>query len=1239
MKQKLLKLTLLLCALIVGGNVWADTSTSTLMFEGKCNGSGTADDGVVAWTVTSDGSESNFDNSKGIHYGTSSGKVQYIKLSTSDIQGTITQVIVNASTASGVTATVGVTVGGETFGEEAKTLSTTATNYGFNGSAEGEIVVTVTKPESAAKALYVKSVAVTYTTGGGDTPTLEDNDLALVDAPIALSFDLYNNHKAQVIHYTTSSTGEVSVVAGANDVSCSVDGTNKTITVTPIAVTNGKQTVTVNQAADGTYKAGSVTFTVTVTDSTPIVTHTATFSVNGATTAKEYPVGADIEFPAAPQDVSGKTFVGWAAAAIDGTTDEAPEFVTSATMGDSDVTFYAVFAYADSGGSSEVIDVLDRELTGVTGTSYTDWSGKTSISDAVYAGQSAGGNSSIQLRSQSPAGIITTTSGGKAKKVVVAWNSNTADGRTINVYGKNQAYSSALELYNDDTAGDLLAEVAKGTSEVTISKDYEYIGIRSKNGALYLDEVQITWQTGGDVTYSEYCTTVVAAAVERPVITVAENPFLFSTTATITCATEGAAIQYSFDGENWSNYTDALTIAETTTIYAKATKGNDESAVVQVTATKNLAEPTVTIVATGITNTNVHEGTAAGSLSATVAYNDNAVEGATVTWSSDDEDVATIAENGAVTLVGAGTVTFTATFAGNDDYSEASATYEMTVTNFDPNAPGSVNNPYSVAEAIEATPASGTSSEVYIQGIVSAFYATDIMSDGSSYRYYISDNGKTENQLLVYKGKGLNNVAFSSADDLKIGDEVVIYGGLTTYKNAAEVASGNYIVSLNRPVDTTPSIAVSTTSVEAPAAGADGTIEVTYNNIKDVAAEVFFCDAEGKDATYDWIVAEINEDNNIEYVIDANTGVARTAYLKVYALDDETNAVYSELITISQAAYVEPATVSQYALFTGDLVEGDYIICYERKAMNTTVTNDRLQYNAITPQNNIITTSNASIVWHIAKSGDYWTIYNAEADAYAASTGAKNKAQMLEDGTDDMALWTVTGTETYDFVNKHNEANKVNANLRNNGTYGFACYATGTGGTLSLYKKVSPVTPTTLTLNASGFATFASTEALDFSDFETAGYTAWQATSTDGETIHFEQIKTAVAAGTGILLSGEAGAAIELNAASEGEDLTGTNLLVGITKATEVADDEYFGLSGDEFVKVKAGTIPAGKALLPASGTSVKSFSFAFEGNATGIKSLSDSPLQGETIVNLAGQRLQKMQKGINIVNGKKVLY
>ena len=121
--------------------------------------------------------------------------------------------------------------------------------------------------------------------------------------------------------------------------------------------------------------------------------------------------------------------------------------------------------------------------------------------------------------------------------------------------------------------------------------------------------------------------------------------------------------------------------------------------------------------------------------------------------------------------------------------------------------------------------------------------------------------------------------------------------------------------------------------------------------------------------------------------------------------------------------------------------------------MNTTVTNDRLQYTEVTPTSNVITTDDATIIWHIAKSGDYYTIYNAGANKYAASNGTKNKAQLLANGSDDMALWSVSTGATFDFTNKKNEANNVNATLRRNGNYGFACYATGTGGALSLYKR------------------------------------------------------------------------------------------------------------------------------------------------------------------------------------------
>ena len=150
---------LLFCMMVGVSSAWADTSTLT--FTEACGGSGTADDGA-AWTVTSDGEESSYDNSKGIHYGTGSKAVTYIKLSTGDIPGTITKIVVNASAASGVSAAVSATVGGAAFGGDAQSVTTAAADYTFTGSASGDIVVTLTKPSSAAKALYVKSIAVTY---------------------------------------------------------------------------------------------------------------------------------------------------------------------------------------------------------------------------------------------------------------------------------------------------------------------------------------------------------------------------------------------------------------------------------------------------------------------------------------------------------------------------------------------------------------------------------------------------------------------------------------------------------------------------------------------------------------------------------------------------------------------------------------------------------------------------------------------------------------------------------------------------------------------------------------------------------------------------------------------------------------------------------------------------------------------------------------------------------------------
>ena len=52
-----------------------------------------------------------------------------------------------------------------------------------------------------------------------------------------------------------------------------------------------------------------------------------------------------------------------------------------------------------------------------------------------------------------------------------------------------------------------------------------------------------------------------------------------------------------------------------------------------------------------------------------------------VTYSSNNEDVATVAADGAVTIKAAGTVTITASFAGNEDYIAGETSYTITITN------------------------------------------------------------------------------------------------------------------------------------------------------------------------------------------------------------------------------------------------------------------------------------------------------------------------------------------------------------------------------------------------------------------------------------------------------------------------------------------------------------------------------------------------------------------------------
>ena len=180
----------------------------------------------------------------------------------------------------------------------------------------------------------------------------------------------------------------------------------------------------------------------------------------------------------------------------------------------------------------------------------------------------------------------------------------------------------------------------------------------------------------------------------------------------------------------------------------------------------------------------------------------------------------------------------------------------------------------------------------------------------------------------------------------------------------------------------------------------------------------------------------------------------------------------STTIRVSSGSYSATCVVtvkasssgSGFELYSDDITEGDYIIRYDGKNMKASISSSRLQYTEDAPTSNVFPAgSDGNIVWHIATSGNYWTLYNETTGKYAASNGTKNQAALVSSVTDN-ALWTISKSgSAYEIVNKSNAASGVNANLRNNGTYGFACYSTSTGGALSLYKldeSATPIEPT-----------------------------------------------------------------------------------------------------------------------------------------------------------------------------------
>lgn len=144
-------------------------------------------------------------------------------------------------------------------------------------------------------------------------------------------------------------------------------------------------------------------------------------------------------------------------------------------------------------------DDITAEVLGLTG-SYKDFDPYTSPTTGVkYEGNAYARSQGIQIRTdKSESGIIATSPGANLTSISITFNSatTTATNRSVIVYGKNTPYTSAKDIYNSGDQGELLGELTPDQPSLTITGSYANIGLKSKKGTVFMDQISFTWGEG-----------------------------------------------------------------------------------------------------------------------------------------------------------------------------------------------------------------------------------------------------------------------------------------------------------------------------------------------------------------------------------------------------------------------------------------------------------------------------------------------------------------------------------------------------------------------------------------------------------------------------------------------------------------------------------------------------------------------------------------------------------------------
>ena len=527
--------------------------------------------------------------------------------------------------------------------------------------------------------------------------------------------------------------------------------------------------------------------------------------------------------------------------------------------------------------------------------------------------------------------------------------------------------------------------------------------------------------------------------------------------------------------------------------------------------------------------------------------------------------------------------------------------------------PSIANNPetaYTTAEAIDlidktsAEQLAAEDQKVYVKGTVSK---VDSYNSGSI-TYWLDDN-----TFEVYSGKGLDNANFKSKDDIKFGAEVIVYGNIKKFNSTYEFDKNNYLVFYEEHTIELNSVEISgtpnTTAYEENASFSCSGLVVTAN----------YSDGSTQDVT-----------GNVTWSVDPETLTAGTTQVTVTATYEGKSDSKTFDVTV-----IIPQPVEANSIIVAEYVKDGVT---KHAAMTTKLNDTYLSSTEIIKVGDkyIVTGEVSDILFRTETIDGQTTIQNIADGKYLQATAAKKISFTVLPYS-----WTNDGE-------KLTAANSDYGTLQFNiSSPRFTTYGGKVGQYATIVDMSNVVSGAVLTLLATdgtaNYATFSSDKAVEFVDA-----TVYAVNVVNGVLQLNEVISKQVPAGNGVLLQSEKETAPYFYI--DKADAIENNLLMpasqemsGSDKFYKLAYDDYAAKTGLGFYwgaenggvfTVKAGTAYLAVPAVPNT-ASVKGF--LLDGTPTAIEGV-EAENNTDVIYNLSGQRVQKAQRGLYIVNGKKFM-